>query len=155
MDEAAAPSSGAASKNNHNHSQQGQGHGGGPVLERLYVCPSCFKYSKELVAWWGHVRVCHRKGQVPGRKIYVHPLSGDKPKAQQQGGKRKRGGAGGEAPSTEETVEDKGEWSIWEVDGEQERVSLAISYIPYERACADTITAVLPEFVPVRQALPG
>ena len=43
------------------------------MLERLYVCPCCFKYSKELVSWWEHVRVCERKAFVPGEKIYVHP----------------------------------------------------------------------------------
>ena len=101
-----------------------------PVLERLYVCPSCFKYSKELVSWWGHVRVCKLQGKVPGRKVYVHP-----------GGARKvlvpEGGAKGMAPKrkrgdttkrfVEETVLDEGEWSIWEVDGDDERVSLVYS----------------------------
>lgn len=96
------------------------------MLERLYVCPSCFKYSRELVAWWGHVRVCERRGQVPGRKIYAHP-QGKRKIMVPQGGprpmgtpKRRRGDGG--VRYVEETVEDKGEWSIWEVDGEDERV---------------------------------
>ncbi|PTB77404.1 acyl-CoA N-acyltransferase [Trichoderma longibrachiatum ATCC 18648] len=44
-----------------------------PMLERLYVCPSCFKYAKELVAWWGHVKLCQQRAHIPGNKIYVHP----------------------------------------------------------------------------------
>ncbi|WZH46246.1 acyl-CoA N-acyltransferase [Fusarium acuminatum] len=44
-----------------------------PVVDRLYVCPSCFKYSKELLPWCHHVHVCERKTQIPGRKVYVHP----------------------------------------------------------------------------------
>lgn len=66
------------------------------MLERLYVCNHCFKYSKELMNWVGHVRVCERRlggtlGVVPGRKIYTH---------------------------------EKGTWSVWEVDGEVDTVSL-------------------------------
>lgn len=97
-----------------------------PVLERLYVCPSCFKYSKELVAWWGHVRVCERKGKVPGRKVYVHPQGRRKVLVPQggpkgMGPKRKRGDSG--VRYAEQTIQDEGEWSIWEVDGEKEKVS--------------------------------
>src|SRR5690606_22141192 len=44
-----------------------------PMLDRLYVCPRCFKYSKELVTWWKHVRWCERRGYLPGRQIYTHP----------------------------------------------------------------------------------
>jgi MYST family zinc finger domain len=65
------------------------------MLERLYVCNHCFKYSKELMNWVGHVRVCERRfggrlGVVPGQKIYTHG---------------------------------KGTWSVWEVDGEVDTVS--------------------------------
>lgn len=66
------------------------------MLERLYVCKFCFKYSKELMAWVGHVRACERRfgadndlGMVPGRRIYTHG---------------------------------KGEWGVWEVDGEVDAV---------------------------------
>ncbi|KAK0611507.1 acyl-CoA N-acyltransferase [Immersiella caudata] len=90
-----------------------------PMLERLYVCPSCFKYSKELVTWWEHVRVCDRRGVIPGNKIYVHPKgqrkitvpSGPPPKPGR--GKRASGGQ----KVVEEVVQDQGEWSVWEVDG--------------------------------------
>ncbi|KAK4100404.1 acyl-CoA N-acyltransferase [Parathielavia hyrcaniae] len=93
-----------------------------PMLDRLYVCPSCFKYSKELLAWWEHVRWCERRGVVPGRKIYTHPKgkrtvlvpSGPPPKQ----GRGKRGHAG--QKMVEEVVQDEGEWSIWEVDGEKD-----------------------------------
>jgi hypothetical protein len=64
------------------------------MLERLYVCKHCFKYSKELMSWMAHVRACDRRlggplGMVPGRKVYTH---GD------------------------------GVWSVWEVDGEIDTV---------------------------------
>ena len=96
-----------------------------PVLGMLYVCPHCFKYSKELVAWGGHVRVCSRKDAIPGRKIYVHPRGTRKvqvaqPQSAGGSGKRKRDSG---LKYFEETVTDQGEWSIWEVDGEDERVS--------------------------------
>ncbi|GAB1317528.1 SAS complex subunit [Madurella fahalii] len=91
-----------------------------PMLERLHVCPCCFKYSKELVAWLEHVRMCERRGFVPGAKIYVHPKgrrtvmvpSGPAPKQ----GRGKRGNAS--QKMVEQVVQDEGEWSIWEVDGE-------------------------------------
>ncbi|KAG6018171.1 hypothetical protein E4U41_004024 [Claviceps citrina] len=94
------------------------------MLERLYVCPSCFKYAKELVAWRGHVRICERSGSVPGKKIYTHPRGRRRVLVAHEGGKgsggakRRRGGDGG-ARYTEEIVQDEGEWSIWEVDGEK------------------------------------
>ncbi|KAL2023684.1 hypothetical protein VTK56DRAFT_1398 [Thermocarpiscus australiensis] len=92
-----------------------------PMLDRLYVCPCCFKYSKELVTWWEHVRMCERRAFVPGEKIYVHPKgkrtvlvpAGPAPK---QGRGGKRGSAG--QKMVEEVVQDEGEWSIWKVDGE-------------------------------------
>ncbi|KAF6814769.1 MOZ/SAS family protein [Colletotrichum plurivorum] len=88
-----------------------------PMLDRLYVCPVCFKYSKELVAWWGHVRMCERNGTVPGRKVYVHP-KGRRLVRKEVGKMGKKSGGG--AKFTEEYVADEGEWSVWEVDGEQD-----------------------------------
>ncbi|CAH0026270.1 unnamed protein product [Clonostachys rhizophaga] len=96
-----------------------------PMLNRLYVCPSCFKYSREIVAWWGHSKVCPLRGKVPGRKIYSHPR-GRRTRLVPQGGrtslgaKRRRGDGG--VRYVEETVQDEGEWSIWEVDGEVDRL---------------------------------
>lgn len=92
-----------------------------PILDRLYVCPVCFKYSKELVAWWGHVRMCERAGTAPGRKVYVHPrgrrlVRRDVPRL---GGRK----VSITIKYTEEVVIDEGEWSVWEVDGEQDVVS--------------------------------
>ena len=96
-----------------------------PMLERLYVCPSCFKYAKELVAWRGHVRLCERKHHIRGNKVYTHPRGRRKVKvpldAKGPGQKRRRGE--GHARFTEEVVQDEGEWSIWEVDGEKDVVS--------------------------------
>ncbi|KAF5616290.1 histone acetyltransferase [Fusarium sp. NRRL 52700] len=62
-----------------------------PVVDRLYVCPTCFKYSKELVAWCHHVHVCPKRRKGEGNIRLV-----------------------------EEIVQDEGEWSIWEVDGEKD-----------------------------------
>ncbi|EGS22128.1 uncharacterized protein CTHT_0016440 [Thermochaetoides thermophila DSM 1495] len=94
-----------------------------PILDRLYVCPCCFKYSKELVAWWEHVQICERKGFIPGTKIYTHPKgkrtvlvpAGPAPK---QG--RGRRAANAYPKLVEQEVHDEGEWSVWEVDGEED-----------------------------------
>ncbi|KAK3290642.1 acyl-CoA N-acyltransferase [Chaetomium fimeti] len=93
-----------------------------PMLNRLYVCPRCFKYSKELVTWWEHVRWCEQQGYLPGNKIYTHPKgkrtvmvpSGPAPKQ----GRGKRGSVG--QRMVQEVVQDEGEWSIREVDGEDD-----------------------------------
>lgn len=75
------------------------------VLDRLYVCPCCFKYSKELVSWTEHVNYCKSQGYMPGTKVYTHP----KPTA------HSRRHAKGDS-----LANDEGEWSVWEVDGEHE-----------------------------------
>jgi hypothetical protein len=64
------------------------------MLERLYVCKHCFKYSKELMGWVGHGKACERRRggtapMIPGRRIYSHGNRG---------------------------------WSVWEVDGEVDAV---------------------------------
>ncbi|KAL7820822.1 acyl-CoA N-acyltransferase [Trichoderma gracile] len=94
-----------------------------PMLERLYVCPSCFKYAKELVAWWGHVKLCQQRAHIPGNKIYVHPKGRRTvyvPQDASRGpGQKKRRGEGN-IRYVEEVVQDEGEWSLWEVDGEKD-----------------------------------
>ncbi|TDZ46878.1 Males-absent on the first protein [Colletotrichum trifolii] len=89
-----------------------------PMLGRLYVCPVCFKYSKELVMWHSHVRMCESTRTVPGRKIYSHPRGTRTVRKElpRPAGKK----AGVAVKYTEEQVTDEGEWSVWEVDGEQE-----------------------------------
>ncbi len=109
-----------------------------PILDRLYVCPCCFKYSKEIVPWWEHVRCCEQKGIVPGRKVYTHPKGArarkvksaaiDPPPAVKGKGKKK---IDTEAPAVEESTDEDGEWSVWEVDGENERVSFG--HLPISR----------------------
>lgn len=99
-------------------------------LDRLYVCPCCFKYSKELVPWWQHVHQCERRGYVPGEKIYTHPkgqqakhaaaATGTGTAPLPKGTGRKRKAPDTAAQPAEDPVEDQGEWSIWEVDGEEE-----------------------------------
>ncbi|AEO59991.1 histone acetyltransferase SAS2-like protein, partial [Thermothelomyces thermophilus ATCC 42464] len=130
-------SSGNSTKGGKETKSHGGGGGGGgakthgrrdrdhhpPMLDRLYVCPRCFKYSKELVTWWKHVRWCERRGYLPGRLIYTHPkgkrtvlvAAGPAPK---QGRGSKRGSVGQRL--VEQVVQDEGEWSIREVDGEQD-----------------------------------
>lgn len=100
-----------------------------PILDRLCVCPCCFKYSKELVSWWEHVRICEAKGHIPGRKIYVHPKGQRTVLVPAPGTAVPKPAKGGKRGSVsvkmvEEVVKDEGEWSIWEVDGEKEGVSL-------------------------------
>ncbi|KAK4226652.1 males-absent on the first protein [Podospora fimiseda] len=130
---------GDSSHNNHNSSSNGDKHdesngsNGGkahhhgrrdppPILERLYVCPCCFKYSKELVSWWEHVRLCERKAFVPGKRIYTHPrgtrtiLKASSTSHVPAPGKGKK--PMHTPPMIEETIHDQGEWSIYEVDGE-------------------------------------
>lgn len=43
----------------------------GRTVERLYVCQWCFKYSKELMGFLGHLGNCElRSGTPPGEEIY-------------------------------------------------------------------------------------
>lgn len=97
-----------------------------PILDRLYVCPCCFKYSKVLVTWWEHVRLCERRGSIPGNKIYTHPKGRRTicvPSEQQEKQKARRGKCRTGRQHKEIVVQDEGEWSIWEVDGEKDVVS--------------------------------
>ncbi|KAI1103030.1 acyl-CoA N-acyltransferase [Jackrogersella minutella] len=102
-----------------------------PMLDRLYVCPCCFKYSRELVAWWEHVRCCEKTFEIPGRKVYTHPKGSrtvkipiaaegsERPKGR---GRRRSDACANNVSIIEETVHDEGEWSVWEVDGEKDRL---------------------------------
>ncbi|KAI3331051.1 acyl-CoA N-acyltransferase [Ustulina deusta] len=100
-----------------------------PMLDRLYICPCCFKYSREAVPWWKHVRYCEKKAFVPGTKIYTHPRrskavrmpppsSTSASPTATAGGKRKSKSDDSDQ-SAEATVRE-GEWSVWEVDGEKD-----------------------------------
>ncbi|KAI0127655.1 acyl-CoA N-acyltransferase [Xylariales sp. AK1849] len=98
------------------------------MLDRLYVCPCCFKYSKELVAWSEHVRYCEQKTQMPGTKVYTHPKGkrtarGEASTLAAPADAAKRKGKIMVNPvdaSEEATVDEEGEWSVWEVDGEDD-----------------------------------
>ncbi|KAK8875300.1 acyl-CoA N-acyltransferase [Apiospora arundinis] len=87
------------------------------LLDRLFVCPSCFKYSKEEPKWRKHIGACLPKAWVPGNKIYVHPKESRLPH-----------GANGSEPKRNRKLKKEdgsahvmeGEWSVWEVDGENE-----------------------------------
>lgn len=142
---------------NSNQSAGGKSDGGGkghaarhrdppPMLDRLCVCPCCFKYSKELVTWWEHVRICEARAHIPGRKIYTHPKGsrtvlvpapgggpGGATSKSAKGGGGKKGGVA--AKMVEEVVHDRGEWSIWEVDGEKDVVRFVSSLLFYPRLC--------------------
>ncbi|KAI0202098.1 acyl-CoA N-acyltransferase [Astrocystis sublimbata] len=108
-----------------------------PILERLYVCPCCFKYSREMIPWWKHVQYCQQRAFVPGIKVYTHPsrskmvrrprtgssslsaspsLSG--PMDPSKGKRRTRPSHDDQQADAATTNE--GEWSVWEVDGEKD-----------------------------------
>ncbi|KXJ90309.1 acyl-CoA N-acyltransferase [Microdochium bolleyi] len=97
-----------------------------PILDRLLVCPCCFKYSRELAIWWEHVRYCERKCHVPGRKVYTHPRTGARqPKSQGSAKSRRRGHEHANVQDDEHELsfsdtDNQGEWSVWEVDGEKD-----------------------------------
>ncbi|KAK7513051.1 acyl-CoA N-acyltransferase [Phyllosticta citriasiana] len=63
----------------------------GRRIERLYVCQWCFKYSKELIPFLGHTKVCPLKeAPPPGTKIYakdsysIHEVDGEQHKLYSQ-----------------------------------------------------------------------
>ncbi|KAK8242541.1 acyl-CoA N-acyltransferase [Phyllosticta capitalensis] len=63
----------------------------GRKIERLYVCQWCFKYSKELIPFLGHTKVCPLKeASPPGAKIYakdsysIHEVDGEQHKLYSQ-----------------------------------------------------------------------
>ncbi|KAF2028755.1 histone acetyltransferase MYST2 [Setomelanomma holmii] len=44
----------------------------GGKVERLYICQWCFKYSKELMGFLGHLKACpHRSSPPPGVNVYT------------------------------------------------------------------------------------
>ncbi|KAI0867177.1 acyl-CoA N-acyltransferase [Xylaria cubensis] len=101
-----------------------------PMLDRLYVCPCCFKYSKEMMPWWKHVQYCEKKAFVPGTKIYTHPrhsrtarsLHASTTSASPTGATKGKGKSRSDNSdeSTNVAMVNEGEWSVWEVDGEKD-----------------------------------
>ncbi|KAI1822587.1 acyl-CoA N-acyltransferase [Xylaria intraflava] len=108
----------------------GGGKRGSPMLDRLYICPCCFKYSKDMAPWWQHVRCCERKRFVPGTKVYTHPRHSKtvrmpRPNSASttlaelgDGLENSRGDDTGQ--SSDDGTLNSGEWSVWEVDGDNE-----------------------------------
>ena len=97
------------------------------MLDRLCVCPHCFKYTQEIVKYLGHRRVCSRRkegerGMVPGKKVYKH----------------------GEA------------WEVWEVDGEDDHVRTEQNgnELVIWKGETNRNLVILPKPLPLRQALP-
>ncbi|KAI1385450.1 acyl-CoA N-acyltransferase [Hypoxylon trugodes] len=99
-----------------------------PMLERLYVCPCCFKYSRELVMWWEHVRCCEKSYVLPGRRVYTHPKGakmGVRVPAVVDGAAGRKGKRKSDVSvelNAEEQPNNEGEWSILEVDGDKDRL---------------------------------
>lgn len=93
-----------------------------PILERLFVCPYCFKYSKDEPLWLQHLLLCEKKACVPGHQIYTHPKARN-PTGHTKKHVKVKGEAGPGAGDDEASVKNEGEWSVWEVDGEKEAVS--------------------------------
>ncbi|KAI0968406.1 acyl-CoA N-acyltransferase [Xylaria arbuscula] len=97
-----------------------------PMLERLFICPCCFKYSKEMGPWRKHVQFCERNAFIPGTKIYTHPrhpktvrrpytnLTEAFPLATT---KNKGKGKSEDGDQSAEATISEGEWSVREVDG--------------------------------------
>ena len=132
-----------------------------PALERLYVCPCCFKYSKELVTWWAHVRYCQARQHVPGEKIYTHPRSASHipmPQPQSVSSSGRKADQVKKAASEEaEDVKTQGEYSVWEVDGGRDTVS---SYLIGKNIFTGVLTrftfaVILPKPVALCQAVSG
>ena len=135
----------AGGKANHRRDRDHQ-----PMLDRLYVCPCCFKYSKEIVPWWEHVRVCETREYVPGNRVYVHP-KGRRivrvPDTSTPKSTRKKGRDSG-LKAVEEVVEDRGEWSIWEVDGEKEGVRFCLYLLTLPLLTEHSFFAKICRFLP-------
>ncbi|KAI1353648.1 acyl-CoA N-acyltransferase [Xylaria sp. FL0043] len=96
------------------------------MLDRLYICPCCFKYSKEMVPWRKHVRFCEAKAFVPGTKIYTHPRhsktirvprTSSTEESPTTTAKNKGKGKSDGNDQSADTAVSEGEWSVWEVDG--------------------------------------
>ncbi|KAF2966218.1 hypothetical protein GQX73_g7337 [Xylaria multiplex] len=80
-----------------------------PMLDRLYICPCCFKYSKEVVPWWKHVKYL----RVPyTNSTPASPIGISKGKGKSRGNESDQ--------STNDDIASEGEWSVWEVDGEKD-----------------------------------
>jgi hypothetical protein len=101
------------------------------MIDLLYVCPCCFKYSNQLVPFRQHVKLCERTWQVPGTKIYTHPRAKPGIKSPLAGprldaGKKKASAHAAPAASPSQLTA-VGEWSVWELDGENDGVSQALN----------------------------
>lgn len=123
------------------------------ILERLFVCPCCFKYSREEPHWLQHLQLCEKKAWVPGHQIYTHP------KARVHAGHTKKhakvkGETGPNTLDEEASTKNEGEWSVWEVDGEKEPVSSTAS-VPSLHSASNSFAAFLPEPLAFRQTIPG
>ncbi|KAI1809110.1 acyl-CoA N-acyltransferase [Poronia punctata] len=111
------------------HAKIGGGKRDKLLLDRLYICPCCFKYSRELEPWRGHMEQCERKARVPGMKIYTHPRRSIMASATDKDvssdlnlptGASRGKGKGKSSEKAEGDTANHGEWSVWEVDGEKE-----------------------------------
>lgn len=95
------------------------------MLERLYVCNHCFKYSKELMGWVGHMKTCERRlggemDMIPGTQIYTH---------------------------------ENGTWSVWEVDGEIDTASTLSSTCCLIALADRQSSALLSKSIPICETL--
>ncbi|KAI0404688.1 acyl-CoA N-acyltransferase [Xylaria palmicola] len=128
------------------NAKMGGGKRDAPMLDRLYICPCCFKYAKEMTPWREHVQYCETKAFVPGTKIYTHPRRpktvsrpypksasapttittatttslSTSPTAGSTKGKGKTRRDLDHQPAAAGDVVNEGEWSVWEVDGEKD-----------------------------------
>lgn len=85
--------------------------------ERLYVCRWCFRYSKELMPYLGHV-VCRRQWEGLGNwdsKLIPHVCSQRVCKLR-------------ESLPLGRMIWAKGCYSVWEVDGEEHKVRMIVEH---------------------------
>lgn len=123
------------------------------ILERLFVCPCCFKYSRDEPLWLQHLQLCEKKARVPGYQIYTHP------KVRSHAGHTKKhakakGEAGPNAVDEDVFTKNEGEWSVWEVDGEKEPVSTIAPCAPLSPT-SNSFAAFLPEPLSFCQTISG
>lgn len=95
----------------------------GRKVERLYVCQWCFKYSKELVGFLGHLKGCRRRDTASQEVEEGNGIDngvaveGEEDDGDGSGDESERGIPGEEIYRDEERG-----YSIWEIDGEDHKL---------------------------------
>lgn len=111
----------------------------GKVVDRLYICEACFRYSKELMPYLAHMVCINHTGLI---LVIIELMQKGKKVCPQK-----------ELPPPGSLIYRTKDHSIYEVDGEEHKVRhLPLSKYTY-RLMRET--AILSELVPLREAFPG